>query len=130
MEPMIGEISNFYKIVAPMNVTVGPNGNTQTISRLSRFDFLSGACLAFLYLIQKVYLSFFYLIGTIATCFCSEDIRNSLFLNLKNISICLGAISLGLLGTITPETINEKILQIPPNGLTTQFKIQQVPSFF
>lgn len=116
---MIEEISRFYKdVVAPLEIVVDPQGMTTTILPLSRMNFCTGSSVAILLLVQKVAFSIFFLVVSIFTCFKYQHTRASLLQNVQEIPTYLGAIPFGLIGIVIPQTLNERILHIPANGLT------------
>lgn len=115
---MVEGISNFYReAIAPRRYEFTPEGNSARIDPLTRTDYIGGSGIATLFLIQKIALSVFFLAATIFTCFQHQSFKASLLQNTKEIPIYLGAIALGYLGAIMPETVNERVLHIPSNGL-------------
>lgn len=115
---MLEEISNFYKeVVAPSEIDMTPQGMMTTIPPLTRFYFLVGAGLAIFVFIQKVALAIFFLVASIFTCFQSQYTKASLFQNAQEIPTYLGAIIVGYIGAVIPQTMNERVLHIPANGL-------------
>jgi hypothetical protein len=115
-----GEISKFYREdIACRETTASPNGPgaTEKILPITRLNFNTGAGLAILFLVQKIAMSIFFLAGVIVTCGLYQDVRASLSRNVKGGLVYAGVISLGFIGVLFPQTVNQKILQIPSHGL-------------
>lgn len=117
---MIEETASFYReAIAPLVFTSGPEANIK-IFPLTRVDFFGGAGLSVGFLVHRVALSALYLAACIFTCFLHQDFRSSLIQNAQEIPKYAAAIPLGFVGAFIPQTINERVLQIPANGLTTR----------
>lgn len=84
----------------------------------TQFDFCGAIGISFLFIIQKVALSAFYLGGSVATGFLHEKTRNHFFQNLQDIPLYVGAVVIGNIGLLFPQMVNEKVLGIPAKGLT------------
>lgn len=111
-------ISEFYKeTVAELEIVSNRRSSATTIYPVSRFNFLFGSCLAAAFLIKQISLAIFDFLKMAFTCFLNESIKNSFIENARKIPIFLGAIPVGLLGVILPQTVNEKFLGIPSPGL-------------
>lgn len=111
---MATSIKNFYiNIIAKTEFFHGK----KHIEPLSRMEFSAGSSIAFLFLVQKVALSIFYLMANIVTFFLYNRIRNSFFNNIQDALTYSCVIPLGIIGSLFPQTVNEKILQIPSGGL-------------
>jgi len=91
------EIASFYKEgVAHKTVVFNKDKSVITLSRLTRFDFLSGAGLALCFLVVETVKSIF--------SFCC-------FNHFKEMKTYAGAICLGFAGTLFPDAINQKIFE-------------------
>ncbi len=66
------------------------------------------------FFVEKIVKSIFFLIGTVLSLALHEGMRTSLLKNGKEGLVYAGAIPLGILGIIFPQTINQVVLQIPP----------------
>lgn len=114
---MIEGVCKFYTETIALTLhEVTPEGGSTRIVPLGRINFIGGAGLATLFLIQKIAQSVFFLLVTAFTCFRHQNSTDSLLQNAKEIPTYLGAIALGHLGAIMPQTINERVLEIPSNG--------------
>lgn len=116
-------ITQFYKEVPSVKVTFAAEGGIKKTFPLTRLQFNRGAALAILLTVQKIALSVLFLIGVIVTCGLKKDFQISLSKNFKEIFIYSGAIFIGYIGVLFPQTINKKILLIPPEGLITEYKL-------
>lgn len=118
---IIAGISQFYRNeIAPKTYTQPfDKGFVKEVHPLKRIHFLCGVMLATLFTIQKIALSVFFALAWLFTCGLNESSKASFFENIQQGAIYGGAISLGYAGAIRPQTINEKFLEIPQEGLTT-----------
>jgi hypothetical protein len=115
---MIQGISKFYKEEIASTITEGNSQRTtKTIIPLTRTNFIVGSGLASIFLIKKIAYSALLFVENIFTAFQNLKLRNSLSHNVQQIPTYLGAVLLGYVGIIIPETINEKAFGIPANGL-------------
>jgi len=106
---------DFYRdVIAPNKVRPG---EFRKISPISRLNFNVGAVFSICFLVQKIAFSIFFLAATLLTLGLHETYRTSLLKNVKETLIYAGAIPLGFFGVLFPQTINEKVLQIPSGGL-------------
>jgi hypothetical protein len=79
--------------------------------------FLVGAFWGLGLLINDLALSILYSFGVVITLSLNEQIKEEFMKNFKQIPVHLGVISVGILGTFFPGTVNEEILGIPAKGL-------------
>jgi hypothetical protein len=111
-----GTIRYYREVAAPMSLIVHSQDRVE-VGRgrrsFSRMEFLGEAALTTLFFVQKVAMSLFFLIGTIFTCFQNQYLKHSLYENSKEMKVYLLAIPLGYLGFFFPQTINQKVLQMP-----------------
>lgn len=110
MDNNFANVSDYYKNIFS-DIT---NNRYQPVGRL---NFCVGAHFAVIWTIQKVVVSIFYLLLNVVTLGLKQSFRTSLMDNLKEGTTCLGAIPIGLAGVLFPETINQRVLQIPAEGL-------------
>lgn len=108
---------HFCEVLAPCIVTFAEKTPSIKYFPLSRIDFFSAANISTLYAVQTVTCSIFLLLGNMLTCGLSGNLRASLSARTEEAVKWNGALLLGLLGIFMPQTVNEKILKIPPNGL-------------
>lgn len=113
---MIQEASKFFRDVAAPSI----GGPISMIQQLNRMDFLGGAGVATLFLIEKVATTAFYLVANLFTCFNNKSFMTALQQSGKMIPVYATAIPLGIIGALFPNTINEKVLEIPARGLIVQ----------
>jgi hypothetical protein len=119
MSGIIAGISEFYReMAAPTRGRAYADGTaTKTILPLKRIDFLGGTGIAIFLLVHKITLSVFLSIGLIATVGCHRDIKDSFFKNVQEAVKYAGALPIGFLGALFPQITNQKILEIPSDGL-------------
>ena len=110
MSAMSG-VQEFYRdVIAPIESNV--------IMPVSRIDFLTGSGIAAAYLIQKVVAFIFFAIVNTFSGFQFEGLVDSFIRNAQEIPMYLGAIPVGLLGALFPQTVNESFVGIPSDGIT------------
>ena len=117
------EICNFYKeTIAPGEITSPekPPGFKKTFP-ISNLHFAVGAVFATVILVQKIVYSILFLVGYVLTLGFHEEIKNSLLSNARKTLVYAGAIPLGILGIFRPQTINQEVLHIPAEGLSTRY---------
>lgn len=69
-----------------------------------------------MFLIKKMAATAFYLVANLSTCFNNKSFTPALQQSVKPIPVYATAIALGLAGALFPNTINEKVLEIPARG--------------
>lgn len=89
----------------------------ETYFPLNRNEFMGGAAIATLFVIQNTALSILLLIGMILTLGLNVTIKDRFFDSLEKGSGYLLAIPIGLLGILFPHFVNQRILEIPDGGL-------------
>ena len=111
---MIKEISSFYKHqIASTLIEKNSQGATIRFAPLTRGEYFSGSCLGSLFTIQKIAFSVIDLLANIFTLGLNQRIRNSFLEDLDAIPKHIGAIVLGLMGSIFPQGINQSVLHLP-----------------
>lgn len=127
MEQIMSSVRHYYMdIVAPLVITVraGQQEPVRYIAPLNTFDFLAGAGLAMLFLIQKVAFSIFYLIAALLNCYRDQNVNNFLFESLSEVVAYTIAIPIGYVGAVVPCLINPYVLHIPSNGLRVPYPLR------
>jgi hypothetical protein len=111
-------ISKYYLgVIAPIKTVFGGGGVQKVeISPISRINFLTGSTLAIGFLVQDVAKSVFSFFELFLTRFANEECADRFLKNVKQIPVHLGAIPVGYLGALFPQTVNEH-LGIPANSL-------------
>lgn len=92
-------------------------GRECKIFPLKRIQFNTGAIFAIGCLVQKVVESIFYLLLNLATFGQNQSFRNSFSIKIREGFTYTGAIPVGFIGVLFPQTINRHILGIPDGGL-------------
>jgi len=118
-----GTIDFYRQGIASSSLPLGKS-TVRKIYPLTRGEFAFGSTVASFYLIKKIALSCFYLLGSLF-----ERPRASFVQNVHAIPKTLAASMCGLLGTIIPQTVNEKLLGIPVGGLNISGKVYQNLTF-
>ncbi len=104
-------IQDFYQdVIAPVESNV--------IMPASRIHFLAGSGIAVAFLVQNVVRSAFWLIVNVFALFLDDGCRDLLLKSVEEIPVYLGAIPVGLLGALFPQTINQHVVGIPSDGIT------------
>lgn len=91
--------------------------NQVKISPIRRSVFIFASTLASVIFIKKIVMSIFYLLCNVLTLGLNQGLRASFSKNIQEGLICAGAIPVGLLGMLFPQTINRRVLGIPDDCL-------------
>ncbi|MFI5342748.1 MAG: hypothetical protein ACHQUC_00840 [Chlamydiales bacterium] len=107
----------FAHTTIPRDESTGVMHCKAKIFPVTRLRFGTGATLAIALLIQKIVTSIFYLLCNLATIGLSQSLRSSLSKNVREGLSYAGAIPVGYIGMLFPQTINQQVLRIPDEGL-------------
>jgi hypothetical protein len=123
---MIQEVVSFYRDkIAGVETYYTAQGQFVKIHPLTRGEFIVGAVFRTAFVtvfvtacvIHDIFHSALYLIATIFPCCLRKELEIFSLLAVKQLFLSSSIISIGWLGAFFPQTVNEKILQIPRDGL-------------
>ncbi len=116
---MLEGVTEFYirKICDYGSDTTNPKKPAIIIQPVGRVFFSMGSIIALCHLVKNIFESSLSLLKCAATGFLNKSLRDAFFEKIRPFPSLLVAIPIGLLGTLFPQTVNERFLGIPRDGL-------------